>query len=149
MTSPDASLCADVFSPIALGNQVQLWSCNLYPQQLFDVNWGTTIRLNYNYHLCLDVIMPAAPGALLQSWTCNGHTNQQFIYDQSSGQLQYGGDPSLNLCVDAHDDGSPGTRLFLWGCNGFPAQSWGYDVRAPPPPADRAPVRRFPRWGPR
>ena len=45
---PDASLCIDAFSPIKLGNQLQVWSCNGSPQQMFEVNWGTTIRLNQN-----------------------------------------------------------------------------------------------------
>lgn len=125
---PDASLCIDAFASMALGNQLQVWGCNGYPQQGFVVNWGTTIRLNQNYKLCLDVILPATNGALLQSWGCNGLANQQFIYDDATGVLQYGGDPSLNLCVDVHDVKQPGTRLMLWSCNGFPAQSFGFDA---------------------
>lgn len=94
---------------------------------MFEVNWGTTIRLNQNYLLCLDVIMPAQNGALIQLWGCNGHTNQQFIYDDSSGVLMYGGDPSLNLCVDAHDL-TKSQRLMLWECGGYDVQQWGYDA---------------------
>ena len=124
----DASLCLDAFANIGLGNQVQVWGCNLLPQQLFDVNWGTTIRIAQEYKMCLDVILPAAPGALTQLWECNGHPNQQFIFDPSTGQLIYGGDPDLQLCVDAHDLGTPGTRLYLWGCNDLGQQQWGYDL---------------------
>jgi hypothetical protein len=102
--------------------------CNQQPQQQFEVNWGTTIRLNADYTLCFDVVWPPQNGAELQLWDCNGHTNQQFVFDPATSQLKYGGDPDLNLCVDAHDVSVTGTRLFLWDCNGMSAQAWGYDA---------------------
>ena len=129
--APMAAYCIDAYSDMKLGNHLQVWGCNGYPQQAFDVNLGTTIRVGQNYKMCIDVILPTSgspqDGALLQLWGCNGHINQQFIFDANTGQIKYGGDPSLNLCIDASGV-KPGMRLKLWDCNGVAWQQWGYDA---------------------
>ena len=121
----EATLCADVFSPIKAGNKIQVWACNDYPQQQFDVNWGTTIRVVWSYKFCLDLTGgDTTPGTLIQLWECNGAPNQQWIFDPSSGALISALD--FNMCVDAHDL-TAGNRLILWGCNGQSQQKWGFD----------------------
>ena len=153
----DPKLCLDVYSDMKLGNQVQVWECNSQPQQLFDINWGTTIRLSQNNTLCLDLIVnpdgTIGDGSLLQFWPCNGYGNQQWIYDSGTGEIRAPRrrcpDPcrlhiltwcrpalpagtGFNggdppLCIDAHDF-TAGNRLMIWTCNGMQQQKWGYDA---------------------
>jgi hypothetical protein len=124
----NSKLCIDVFFPIERANKAQIAACNTYYlQQKFDVNLGTTIRVNKEANLCLDA-GKAQKGALVQAWPCNGHSNQQWWYDPQSGALRSAlGPSSPALCLDAFDTKAAHQQLQLWDCNQFAAQQWGYD----------------------
>lgn len=128
-SSSDASLCLDAFSDQKAGNKLQVWTCNGYPQQQFNVMYGTTIRVNQDYHQCLDLEGGTAKaGTSVQIWGCNGLANQQWIFYENTGQIVYGGNGgNPALCLDSHDM-QAGSHLMLWDCNGQAQQKFGYDA---------------------
>jgi hypothetical protein len=67
-------------------------------------------------------------GGRVQIWSCNGLSNQQWIFDESSGEMVYGGNTgNPALCLDSGNM-QQGSQLKIWECNGLPQQKFGYDV---------------------
>jgi len=124
----DASLCLDAFQDQKAGNQLQLWDCNEYQQQQFNVNLGTTIRVNQDYEKCLDLEGgKAVDGGKVQIWPCNGLPNQQWIYWEDTRMIVYGGNGgNPAFCLDAGNEQLQ-SSLKIWTCNGYPQQKFGYD----------------------
>jgi hypothetical protein len=125
---PLYTLCLDSFAPAAIGNRLQVWQCSQSEQQLFNVLWGTTIRLVNHYQSCLAI--PSAtpqPGNPVQVYPCDGLSYQQWVLDPTTGAIMYGGNLSANLCLDATTM-KAGNQLIVWGCNKLSAQQWGYDT---------------------
>jgi hypothetical protein len=122
--SPLASLCFDAYAPTAQGNAIQVWGCNAQPQQQWNVQWGTSIRVDQEYKMCLDLSGGKTDnGTPLQLWGCNGLTNQQWIVN--GGAIQFAGDTTK--CIDAFSPPKAGNTLQLWDCNGGAQQKFGYD----------------------
>lgn len=127
-TRPRATWCMDTYNDMAMGNSIQLWGCNAQPQQQFDVLWGSSIRVNQNYRYCLDLVGGSTTaGTKVSIWECNGGLHQQWVFDEPSQAIVYGGDVSKTMCLDGGIGMKRGNELMIWGCNGQSQQKWGYD----------------------
>jgi uncharacterized protein YkwD len=71
---------------------------------------------------CLDVPgMSTTNGTQLTLWNCNGGSNQQWLYNSTTKQLQVYG----NKCLDGDHHGTVnGTRAVIWDCTGGTNQQW-------------------------
>ena len=89
--APLYTKCLNSFNPPALGNRIQVWSCNRAAQQLWYVLWGTTIRLLDYYMGCLALPgnNPVA-GTRVQVYQCTGAANQQWVLDPTNGAITWG-----------------------------------------------------------
>ena len=93
--APHYALCLDSFAPATIGNRVQVWPCNRAQQQLFDVLWGTTLRLIDHYQSCL--ALPSAspqPGTTVQVYPCDG-----LAYCQSLPRCHHQGRRQSTHCL--------------------------------------------------
>jgi opacity protein-like surface antigen len=116
-------LDADTGSISGNGTKVQLWDCNGWNNQSWDLLWDGTIRSMASGR-CLDADTGSISGngTKVQLWDCNGWNNQKW-YVPGDGTIR---SMASGRCLDA-DLGSisdNGTRVQLWDCNGWNNQKW-------------------------
>jgi hypothetical protein len=129
-------LDADAGAIGANGTKVQLWDCNGWPNQTWDIFSDGAVRSTQSGR-CLDADLGSvgANGTKVQLWDCTGGANQKWNTLLSSLTAPAGVGPldSSNLrsaangrCLDA-DLGSiwaNGTKVQLWDCNSWTNQRW-------------------------
>jgi hypothetical protein len=142
-----ASLCMDVpdtgMDP--LDGEVQIWGCNGYPNQQWDLSelhddglWNIK-DAQHGYCLTLpDGDTTNGNRVQLQDGCIphpmSDHTTQEWLARQvvhgKTFDIRYKADPSK--CLDAGDATSGGMQegfaLMIWDCNKLPQQVWGYDA---------------------
>jgi len=127
-SASDASFCMDLSGGMTdLGRPIQLWGCDGWPNQKWNLQPGVTIRSEgYGGAYCLDLEGGnTGKGTTVQMFSCNGLMNQKWIFDQSSWSIRPVLDESK--CLDAGPGFKPGQPLHIWDCNGQNQQNWGYD----------------------
>jgi Peptidase family C25/Ricin-type beta-trefoil lectin domain len=116
--------CLDVLNRNANpGAQVDNFTCNGTPAQVFALNYNGTIT---NFAgMCLDVLNGNATNGQLDFFNCNGTPAQQW--QQRGAQIT----GLSGFCLDVqYGNGAPGTTVDLAQCNGTPAQDW-YVINVP------------------
>jgi cell wall-associated NlpC family hydrolase len=122
-------MCVDADSNHYPGNgdNVQLWSCNAHPEQLWTLTSSGQLR-NAGTGLCADADSNHYPsnGDNVQLWSCNTNPEQRWVFT-TAGQLR---NASSSLCLDADSNHYPsnGDNLQLWSCNTNPEQRWVFTI---------------------
>jgi hypothetical protein len=120
--SNNRCLDADLGTIGGNGTRVQLWDCNGWDNQKWDLFDDGSIR-NRNGGRCLDADLGTigGNGTRVQLWDCNGWNNQKWIRTGAVFVNTYN-----NRCLDADlgTIGGNGTRVQLWNCNGWNNQKW-------------------------
>jgi len=112
------------------GTKIQIWDCNRYLQQRWQLNWGrTSTYVNVFSGRCLEVNPNIANqnGAPLALWDCNGGNWQDWWYVDSDASLHNGRNGKC-LDVDPAIANQNGTKLQLWDCNGGTQQKWRFHL---------------------
>ncbi|EPX55599.1 peptidase, M27 (PrtB) family [Cystobacter fuscus DSM 2262] len=114
-------LDADATSSGTNGTRIQLWDCNGWDNQNWQLLADGTIRSVGGKCLDADANNSGANGTRVQLWDCNGWDNQKWQL-LADGTIRSVGGKCLD--ADANSSGANGTSVQLWDCIGWENQKW-------------------------
>ena len=104
------------------GSNIQSWSCNHSPAQVWGLDRHGVIHSAVNFNKCIDLYAyRTGNGSNIVIWDCNGAQNQKWDWVGRSLRARIAPGSALDI---AGVSSSNGANIHLWGYHGGPNQMW-------------------------